>query len=58
MYRRKKTPPVRMASRAQITRTMAGSTSRYSATPPATPPRTDSVSERYRRRFMRSLLQD
>jgi hypothetical protein len=57
MYRRKKIPPVRIASTAQITRTIAGSTSRYSATPPATPPRTDSVCERYRRRFMNSLLQ-
>jgi hypothetical protein len=58
MYRTKKTPPVIRARTAHTTRTIDGSTSRYSDTPPATPPSTFSVSERYRRRFMSSLLRD
>jgi hypothetical protein len=52
-YRARKIPPVTIASSTQTIRTTDGSTSRYSATPPATPLITCSVRDRYRRRFMR-----
>jgi hypothetical protein len=45
MYSTRKTPPVMMASKAHTTRTIEGSTSRYSATPPATPLITRSVGD-------------
>jgi len=58
MYRTKKTPAVKRASTAHTARTIEGSASRYSATPPATPLMTLSSCDRKSRRFMRSLLPD
>jgi hypothetical protein len=50
-------PPVKIASRSHRTRAIDGSMSKYSAVPAATPPIFRSVGDRYRRRFMSSLLQ-
>jgi hypothetical protein len=43
MYRRRTRPPVKIAARTHRIRTTVGSTSRYSAMPPAMPVMTRSV---------------